>query len=133
MAYPLETLRAQSLPLADRLSAWRRAIHRHPELGLQEEQTAQLIEKALDDLGISHQRVGSTGVLATIRSGANHGTTHVIALRADMDALPVQEVHDPARNAYRSRIEGRMHACGHDSHVAMLLGAAALLTAQIDQ
>lgn len=133
MAYPLETLLAQSLPLANQLSTWRRTIHRHPELGLQEEHTAQLIEAALDDLGIPHHRVGATGVLATITSRIGQGAPRVIALRADMDALPIQEVDDPARDTYRSRIEGCMHACGHDAHVAMLLGAAKLLAANTDR
>lgn len=132
MSYPLNTLMAQAAPLADRLSNWRREIHRQPELPLQEEKTAQLVEKTLDELGVSHRRVGPTGVLGVIRGRAAKGPSKVIALRADMDALPVHEVDDPTRAGYRSQVDGCMHACGHDSHVAMLLGAAELLAANAD-
>ncbi len=129
MAYSLDTLLDQAAPLADRLSAWRRELHRNPELPLEEEQTARLVERTLDELGVSHRRVGPTGVLAVIAGQAQDGPHKVIALRADMDALPVCEVDDPARAGYRSQVEGRMHACGHDSHVAMLLGVAQVLAA----
>ncbi len=133
MAYPLDTLLDQAMPLAGRLSAWRRELHRNPELPLEEEQTARLVEKTLDELGVSHRRVGPTGVLAVIAGQAQNAPHKVVALRADMDALPVCEVDDPARAAYRSQVEGRMHACGHDAHVAMLLGVAEVLAANVER
>ena len=104
------------------LTDLRRRFHRHPELGLQEFWTAQQIEAELDSSGIAHERVGATGVLGTI--AGNLTGNGVIALRADIDGLPVQETNDVP---YRSMIDGVMHACGHDSHIAVLLGAAKVL------
>lgn len=107
---------------AEYLVALRREFHQNPELGLQEHRTARRIEEELERFGVSHARVGTTGVL-----GILHGTgigSGVIALRADMDALPIQETTD---TAYRSNVNGVMHACGHDAHTASLLGAAKIL------
>ncbi len=101
--------------------ALRRAIHRHPELGFEEVRTAALVESELDALGIEHRRVAGTGVVGIIR-GARPGRT--AALRADMDALPITE---QSGEACASEIPGKMHACGHDAHTAMLLGAARIL------
>ena len=105
------------------LTALRRDFHQHPELGLQEFRTAGRIEEELDRVGIPHTRVGQTGVLGTLR-GAAAGTGAVV-LRADIDALPIQET---AETDYRSQTPGVMHACGHDAHTACLLGAARLLS-----
>lgn len=106
--------------LGDELTAIRRQIHQHPELGFQEVETARLVAETLGDLGIAAQvGVGKTGVIG--RLGAGPPT---VALRADMDALPIQEENDVP---YRSQVPGVMHACGHDAHVASLLGAAMLL------
>lgn len=106
------------------LTALRREFHRHPELGLREFRTAARIEEELDRAGIPHTRVGETGVLGTLRgSGAGQG---VVALRADIDALPIQETGEAV---YCSVNPGVMHACGHDVHTACLLGAARLLAA----
>lgn len=112
----------QAAALEDYLVSLRRAFHQYPELGLQEYRTAERIERELDELGIEHRRVGETGIWASIRGeGAGGG---VVLLRADIDALPIQEQNDCA---YRSRNEGVMHACGHDAHTACLLGGARLL------
>ncbi|MGC8484461.1 MAG: M20 metallopeptidase family protein [Candidatus Baltobacteraceae bacterium] len=103
---------------------WRRAIHRRPELGFQEFETQALIERELDSLGIEHRRAAKTGIVAVLR-GALPG--HTVALRADMDALPIAE---RSGLPFASEIPDVMHACGHDAHVAMLLGAATVLQAQ---
>lgn len=95
----------------------RREFHAWPELGLEEYKTAARIEQALDTLGIEHSRYG-TAVVALIR-GAQPGPT--VALRADMDALPIQEA---TGLEFASRVDGVMHACGHDAHVTIGLGAA---------
>jgi amidohydrolase len=96
----------------------RRAIHQRPELGFEERETQALIERELDEIGVEHRRLAGTGVVGIIR-GALPGK--VAALRADMDALPVTE---RTGLPYASQIPGKMHACGHDAHTAMLLGAA---------
>ena len=106
------------------LTALRRELHRHPELGLHEFRTASRIEAELDRLDIPHTRVGETGVLGTLKG--EKGAGGIIALRADIDALPIQETHE---TDYISTIPGVMHACGHDAHTACLLGAAKLLAA----
>ena len=103
--------------------AIRRKIHSNPELSYKEFETASLVAKKLRSLGIvTKTNVGGTGVLG-ILNGANKGK--VVALRADMDALPVTEEVDLP---FKSKNKGVMHACGHDTHVAMLLGAAMLLS-----
>ena len=101
----------------------RRTLHMHPELAYHEEDTSRLVAKRLESLGIDVKRkVGGTGVLGTLK-GSRKG--RVVALRADMDGLPVQETSDVK---FRSKVDGVMHACGHDTHVAMLLGAARILS-----
>ena len=101
----------------------RRQIHRHPELGYQEENTAAIIAEELNKLGIKAATgIGKTGVVGRIDSTNNAGPA--VALRADMDALAIQE---ETGLEFASEVKGVMHACGHDGHVAMLLGAAALL------
>lgn len=110
--------------LAAYVVALRRAIHRRPELGFEEHETAALVERELDSLGIEHRRLATTGVVAVVRGGR---AGRVAALRADMDALPVSE---RTELPFASEIDGKMHACGHDAHVAMLLGAARVLAAR---
>ena len=110
--------------LHEEMRAWRRDIHAHPELGFQEQRTSELVASSLERCGIEvHRGIGRTGVVGVLRSGSS---TRSVGLRADMDALPIQEAN---RFAHRSRHEGRMHACGHDGHTAMLLGAAKQLAA----
>ena len=104
------------------LTGIRRDIHANPELGLEEHRTAELVARKLEEWGIEvHRGVGGTGVVGVLRSGNGEAT---IGLRADMDALPIVEAND---FDYRSRNPGRMHACGHDGHTTMLLGAARYL------
>lgn len=102
----------------------RRHFHRHPELSAKEYQTAERIEKELDQLGIVHKRVGDTGVYGEIH-GTGKGEKTII-LRADTDALAVEEAHECV---YKSLNPGVMHACGHDGHTAGLLGATKILAA----
>ncbi len=116
------------LEKAKKIEDWiieiRRDIHMHPEASFEEVRTADLVEKNLRELGIEVQRLGKTGVVGLIK-GAKPGK--VIGLRADMDALSVEEKNDLE---FKSQVSGMMHACGHDAHVAMLLGAAKLLVAE---
>ncbi len=106
----------------DELTAIRRDLHAHPELGLQEHRTAAIVADKLAAWGVEvHRGVGQTGVVGVLRNGNGLGR---VGLRCDMDALPMQEATDLA---YRSTAPGRMHACGHDGHTAMLLGAARYL------
>ncbi|MFZ5775611.1 MAG: M20 metallopeptidase family protein [Thermodesulfobacteriota bacterium] len=101
----------------------RRRLHQHPELSGAEHETAALIASSLHELGIAHRRgVAGTGVVAWL--GGNRPGLPGVALRADMDALPISE---ETGLPFASQVPGVMHACGHDGHVAMLLGAAALL------
>ena len=97
----------------------RRTIHAHPELRYEETQTSDLVAKSLSDWGIEvHRGLGKTGVVGILKRGSS---ARSIGLRADMDALPIKELNS---FEHRSRHEGKMHACGHDGHTAMLLGAA---------
>jgi amidohydrolase len=103
------------------ISAWRRDIHAHPELLYDVQRTAATVADKLKSFGCDEvvTGIGRTGVVGVIRGGKGSG--RVIALRADMDALPIQEANDLP---YKSTVPGKMHACGHDGHTAMLLGAA---------
>jgi len=104
------------------LTATRRDIHAHPELGFEEHRTSQLVAEMLASWGIEvHRGIAGTGVVGVLRNG-NSGRS--IGFRADMDCLPMTETSDLP---YRSTIPGRMHACGHDGHTTMLLGAARYL------
>ena len=111
--------------LAPELLDWRRTIHRHPELGYEETRTAALVAEKLRSFGVDRLEtgMGGTGVVATIhgQDGPGADESEMILLRADMDALPIQEA---TGLDYASEIDGKMHACGHDGHTTMLLGAA---------
>jgi amidohydrolase len=111
------------------IESLRRHIHAHPELRYEEHGTAELVARTLADWGIEVTRgIGGTGVVGTLR-GAGAGGERAIGLRADMDALPVREANG---FAHRSTVDGKMHACGHDGHTAMLLGAAKYLARHRD-
>ena len=115
-------IREEIKNIKDEIYAIRRHFHRYPELSFKEFNTAETISEHLDKLGISHKKgVGKTGVVGEI----NFGPGPTIALRADMDALPIQEENNLD---YKSLNDGVMHACGHDGHMAILLGAANALS-----
>lgn len=118
-----ETLQ-RALKIGDYLAAVKRRIHRHPELGMAEFETTRFVEKELDSMGIERVPLSKpVGVLGVLR-GSGEGKNKTLALRADLDALPIDET---AEVPDKSAISGMMHACGHDAHTAMLLGAAKLL------
>ena len=117
------------MPIADRiaqmhaeLTGWRRDLHAHPELGFEETRTSDLVAAKLAAFGCEvHRGLGKTGVVGTLRTGSS---ARSVGLRADMDALPIEEANP---FAHRSQNQGKMHACGHDGHTTMLLGAARYL------
>ena len=117
-------LRPEIEALKDTIISTRRDIHKHPELAFDEHRTSKLVAERMESIGIDVKTgVGKTGVIGTLKG--NKGKT--IALRADMDALPIQETSDIS---YKSQNDGIMHACGHDGHTAMLLGTAEALSNQ---
>lgn len=117
-----------SAQFEQRLKGWRHAFHRHPETGFEEVDTSARVAGILEGLGLEvHRGIGGTGLVASLRVGDGAG---VIGLRADMDALNITE-QVPGRE-HASRIDGKMHACGHDGHMAMILGAAQLLCERRD-
>ncbi|MFM7672336.1 MAG: M20 family metallopeptidase [Bacteroidota bacterium] len=118
----LETIQARAKQIAPDVIQWRRHIHAYPELSYQEFKTSEFVQERLREMGIPFQIMATTGVIGLIE-GKDPGS-RVIALRADMDALPIQEENDLP---YKSTRPGIMHACGHDVHTACLLGAAKIL------
>ena len=152
----IEDINKKAKEIEDKIIEYRRELHKNPELGLAESETSKFIKKELEDIGIPFKdnlygrkeikeeldklgekiqdRHESTGVVG-ILEGAKEGKT--VLLRSDMDALKVKETkneeHLPAKKDFRSKNEGIMHACGHDSHMAMLLGAAHILVDHKDQ
>jgi amidohydrolase len=116
----LSRVRLSIRSLQPQLVDWRRRLHQKPELGFQEKLTAQFVSQKLQEWGIEHQTgIAETGIVATIRG--NNSTQKVLAIRADMDALPIQELNEVP---YCSQHDGVMHACGHDGHTAIALGTA---------
>lgn len=127
-----ETVSSQELlerakAIHERIRNWRRTIHMHPELTFTEHRTGSLVNTTLTDMGIETEtEVAKTGVVGHIRGGAGP----VVGLRADMDALPIQEING---TEFDSQRPGIMHACGHDAHTAMLMGAATILKGLADE
>ncbi len=109
----------QAHALTEEIIEWRRDFHMHPEIGFDVQRTAGIVADELEKLGYRVRRgVGKTGVVADLGEGSP-----LVAIRADMDALPLQEMND---SEYKSTYDGKMHACGHDSHTAMALAAATI-------
>ena len=122
-------VRADIQTLHTQLVSWRRHLHQRPELGFAENLTAQFVSDRLTEWNIKHETgIAKTGIVAVIESA--HSPLPVLGIRADMDALPVQEMNEVP---YRSIHEGKMHACGHDGHVAIALGTAKYLSEHRDQ
>ena len=116
-----EEAKKEAKEISDWIIKLRRELHRHPELMYEEVKTSALVRRELDNLGIPYKSpIAKTGVLASL----GNGNGPCVALRADMDALPIHEETDVD---FKSEIDGKMHACGHDCHTAMLLGAAKIL------
>jgi len=123
-----DAIKQRSNQLAPELVAWRRQLHQHPELGYDVHETAAFVESRLRELGLETRTgIAENGVVGLLRAESPEGPA--VLLRADMDALPIQEV---SGREYGSKVPDRMHACGHDGHMAMLLGAATLLSERRD-
>ncbi|MGQ3378536.1 M20 metallopeptidase family protein [Priestia endophytica] len=118
----MNELRKKAEELKESLVQWRRYIHKHPELGFEEEKTSQFIQERLKEMNIPFNIVAKTGIVALIK-GESDGPT--LALRADIDALPIK---DEKETSYASKVQGKGHLCGHDAHITMLLCAAKLLS-----
>src|SRR5579871_6074638 len=116
-------IKLQNEDLIGEMTAWRHDLHSHPEFGFEERRTSAFVAAKLREFGLDDvaEGVGGTGVVGTLRRGSGNRS---IALRADMDALRISE---QASRDYVSTTPGTMHACGHDGHTAMLLGAAKML------
>ncbi len=109
--------------IENNMISWRRLFHEHPEISQKEFETSKTIRSILSEAGISYKPIGETGTLGEIR-GTKNSSDKIISLRADIDALPINEESDPP---YKSLNPNAMHACGHDAHTASLLGAAVML------
>jgi amidohydrolase len=117
-------IQSRSEVLFEKVKSYREHLHKYPELSYQEFETMNYVSEQLSKLGITHEKnVGGTGIVGIIEN-EHHKGMKAIALRADLDALPIQEENEVS---YKSAVSGVMHACGHDVHTAILLGAAELL------
>jgi amidohydrolase len=125
MSWSSEELNAMSSAIFDKVRSYREYMHQHPELSYQEHQTMGYIAEQLTKIGIPHETgVAGTGVVGIIRGDHHAMDMPCVGLRADIDALPIQEDNDVP---YKSTVDGVMHACGHDVHSSILLGAAEIL------
>jgi amidohydrolase len=128
LSQDLSRIRLELRSLQPQIVEWRRALHQHPELGFREQWTASYIEQRLTEWGIEHQMgIAQTGIVAVLHG---HRPGPVLGIRADMDALPIQEQNQVP---YRSQQDGVMHACGHDGHIAIALGTAYYLSRHPEQ
>ncbi len=126
-----EQLQQQILALVPQIVVWRRHLHMHPEPSFQEFETMAYVSSVLTAFGIAHQKeVAGTGIVAYIAAAHHDPQTPCLALRADLDALPIQEQNEVP---YKSQVPGWMHACGHDVHTSILLGTAVLLQQHREQ
>lgn len=116
--------RNKSIELLEKVNNYREYLHAHPELSFEEYETSNFVRSKLTELGISNQKIGITGVVGLIMGDHHSLKDDFIGLRADLDALPIQEENEVA---YKSLKPGKMHACGHDVHTSILLGAAEIL------
>lgn len=118
-------IQSRSVALFEKVKSYREYIHAHPELSYQETETMNYVSSILTNLGIEHQTgIGETGIVAIIKGDHHSENQSCIGLRADLDALPIQEENEVP---YKSRVNGVMHACGHDVHTSVLLGTAEIL------
>lgn len=117
-------LRKEVISIKNEIINLRRMIHMNPELGFEEYETSKLIKKFLDKEGIPYETYAETGVCGVIKGNLQINKDRVIGLRADIDALPIEEKN---KCNYISSVKGKMHACGHDAHTAILLGVAKIL------
>lgn len=123
-------IQAEARTLFSKLKATREHLHQHPELSYQEYETMEFVAAYLSNIGIAHEKgVGQTGLVAIIHPESGPTPT-CIGLRADLDALPIQEANEVS---YKSKVDGVMHACGHDVHTSILLGAAELINSHRDK
>lgn len=126
-----QTIKKNVKTIFDRVLAHRNHIHQHPELSYEEYETMNYVSSVLTDIGIEHEKgVANTGIVGIIRGKHHTEGQACIGLRADLDALPIQEENDVP---YKSKVDGKMHACGHDVHTSILLGAAEILFELRDQ
>lgn len=120
-----QRIQERSVELYEKVRFYREHLHMYPELSYQEHETMQFVSDQLTKIGIEHTKgVGDTGIVALIRNDKHPSTMPCIGLRADLDALPIQEENDVD---YKSTVDGVMHACGHDVHTSILLGAAEII------
>lgn len=120
-----KNIKERAQALFAKVKGYREHLHMHPELSYQEFETMNYVSEQLTRMGIEHStKVGGTGIVALIRSSKHEKNMKCVGLRADLDALPIQEENE---TSYKSRIDGLMHACGHDVHTSILLGAAEIL------
>jgi amidohydrolase len=123
-------IRQKAAAIFDKVRSFREHLHMHPELSYEEFETMEFISRVLIEHNISHEKgVGKTGIVAVIRNEQHPSDMSCIGLRADLDALPILEENEVT---YRSKVDGVMHACGHDVHTSILLGAAIILNEMKD-
>ncbi|MFM7472414.1 MAG: M20 family metallopeptidase, partial [Crocinitomicaceae bacterium] len=124
----IEILRSEARDIAISVREWREYLHQNPEPSFHENNTMEFVSAKLSEIGIEHQKgYCGTGVVGLIKAPKYNGT---IGLRADLDALPIQELNEVS---YKSQIDGWMHACGHDVHTSILLGTASILQKNRDK